>query len=253
MLPPEPNEPAGNPRTKAQELAERALQARTRTDAAALARQALELDGECTDAQVVLARESARTGKERVAQLKLILERAEARLGSPFLRDHRGGLWDIPEARPALRARLALAAALEAAGKPAQAAPHLEELLKADDTDALGARFHLIRCLLLARDGKALVSSLKRWEGEASAFMAWAALLERVHARAEAGAVKALARARSINPHFEAFLTGRAKLPRHIPDRPAPGSPEEAAQALRLLGGAWLNDREGMYWLFRHE
>ena len=81
---------------------------------------------------------------------------------------------------------------------------------------------------------------------------AWAAVLERIRSKTEIGAEKALARARMINPYFEEYLTGRRKLPKQIPDISAPGSPEEAASALRIFGETWGNDREGMYWLFRH-
>jgi hypothetical protein len=82
--------------------------------------------------------------------------------------------------------------------------------------------------------------------------MAWAALLERIRAKAEQGADQALVRARRINPYFEEYLTGRRKLPKRIPASTLPGTPEEAASALQLFGETWINDREGMYWIFRH-
>jgi hypothetical protein len=247
-----PGAPPSNPKREAQALADRALVARKKTEALALAQRALELDGECTDAQVLLAREGASSPKDLTARLKIILDRAEAKLGAPFLQEHRSQLWAIPEARPYLRARLALAVAHEKSGKPGAAIPHLEELLAIDAQDHLGARYRLVCCLLAVNDLKALAALLRRWEVEASAFMAWAALLERIRAKAGKGAESALIRARQVNPHFEEYLTGRRMMPKQIPASRAPGSPEEAASALRLFGETWANDREGMYWLFRH-
>ncbi len=249
----EPGFPSGNQKQEAQELAEQALGSRKKADALELAGRALELDGECTDAQVVFAREEASSPKEMASRLRIIVDRAEAKLGVTVLREHRGQLWAMPEARPYLRARMALAAANEKSGKPALAILHLKELLAIDTQDHQGARYRLVCCLLAVNDLKALAALLKRWEGEASAFMAWAAVLERIRSKTEIGAEKALARARRINPYFEEYLTGRRKLPKQIPDISAPGSPEEAASALRLFGETWGNDREGMYWLFRHD
>jgi hypothetical protein len=246
------NASPGDYKASAQELAAQALEAAKRADAASLARKALELDGECTDAQVVLAREEATTPRDLAARLKVIVDRAEARLGTPFLHEHRDRLWDLPETHPYLRARMALAQALEKAGKPALAIPHLEALLKIDGTDHLGARYRLVCCHLAGNQLKPLAALMKAWEGEVSAFMAWAAVLERIRSKSDKGAEKALAYARSVNPYFEDFLVGRRKLPKQIPATVEPGSPEEAASALRLFGETWANDREGMYWLFKH-
>lgn len=248
-----PHEPSiqANPKAEAQRLADRARRAKTRTDAMAWARKALELDGECTDAQVLIACEETPSPRQLATLLRTIVERAEARLGAPFLREHRHRLWEIPEAHPYLRARLALAEAFERAGRPSQSIPHLEELLRIDPQDRLGARYRLVRCLFAANDLKRLEALLQEFGGTSSPFYAWAAVLARVRSGALKGAEKALAAARQANPYVEEFLTGRRKLPRQIPAETTPGSPEEAAHTIRLFGETWQNDREGMYWLFR--
>ncbi len=248
-----PHEPStqANPKAEAQKLADRARRAKSRTETLELARKAMDLDGECTDAQVLLAQEETPSPRQLATRLRTIVERAEARLGAPFLRDHRYELWNIPEAHPYLRARLALAEAFERAGKAAQSLPHLEELLKIDPQDRLGARHRLVRCLFAANDLKRLGALLKEAPGEPAAFYAWASVLERVRSGSAKGAERALETARAANPHVEAFLTGRAKLPRQVHGAAEPGSVEEAVQVLRLFGEIWQNDREGMYWLFR--
>ena len=253
MTPPiEPGPLPRNARQAAQELAGKALAARHKADALLFARRALELDGECTDAQVVLALEGTGSPRDLASRLKIIVDRAEARLGTPFIHEHRGDLWEIEEARPYLRARMALASLYEKSGRASLAIPHLEAILTYDARDHQGARYRLVRCLLAAGDMKRLAALLGRWGEEASAFMAWATLLERIHSHAGQEAVQALAHARRVNPYFEEFLTGRRRLPKQVTEDGDPGSPEEAAAALRLFGDAWGNDREGMYWLFKH-
>ncbi len=248
-----PHEPPTqeNPKAEAQKLADQARKAKSRSEALAHARKALELDGECTDAQVLLAIEEIAVPKLLATRLRTIVERAEARLGTPFLREHRHRLWELPEVHPYLRARLAFADACERAGRPSQGIPHLEELLRIDPMDHLGVRPRLVRNLLIANDLKRLGTLLQEMGGGPSAFFAWAAVLERVRSGSPKGADKALATARRINPYVEEFLTGQRRLPKQITEGGEPGSLEEAAYTLRLFGEIWINDREGMYWLFR--
>lgn len=244
---------SGDKLRDARALVDLALRSSRKQESLALAREALELDGECTEAQIILAHEAARTPKELASLLRTITDRAEAKLGTPFLRDHLGRLGDLAEARAYLSAKMHLAEALEKAGRPALAIPHLEDLLNADREDRLGARYRMVRCLLATHDLKRLAAFLKVWEAESSAFLAWAAVLERIRSKSGKDAEKALKHARSINPHFEDFLNGRRKLPKRTLGACEPGSVEEAALAFRLFGETWTNDREGLYWLFRHE
>ncbi len=239
------------PLDEAQELAFQALESEKKPEALALAREALQLDSECTDAQVVLALEESGSPKLLVSALKTIVDRAEAKVGTPFLREHRGHLWEIVKARPYLRARLALAEGLERAGKPGQAIPHLEAMLKLDPADGIEARYRLVRCYLAAEQLKPLAAFLVILEKSDTTFAAWAAVLEHVHAKAGKAAESALARARKVNAFLEEFLTGRRKMPRKLPETSTPGSLEEAIIALHRFGDTWKNDRQGMYWLFK--
>jgi len=238
-------------REEAQELAYQALEAEKRSDSLSLARKALALDGECTDAQLILARVELPSPRALAKQLRLIASRSEAKLGAPFLQQYRGGLWGIAEARPYLRAKFALADALEKAGKSADAILHLEALLTMDPSDPLGARVPLVRCYLSAGKLQPLESLLKARLD--SAFFAWATVLARLKAQNEKAARKALEHARKVNPAVEEFITGRQKLPRKLPEFATPGSPEEAAETLKLFGEVWSNDREALYWLFKQD
>lgn len=238
-------------RIQAQELAFQALESEKPSESAILAREALALDAECVDAQTLLVRLEQPSPRLQARQLRLISSRAEAKLGTLYLQQHRGHLWERAEARPFLRAKRALAEALEKAGKAMEAILHLEAMLILDPDDPLDARTALIRCYLASGQLKPLEELLKR-EPE-SAFIAWTIVLARIKARNEKAARKALDHARQQNPLVEAFLTGRQKQPRRLKDHIEAGSPEEAVQVLKRFGEVWNNDREALYWLFRQE
>jgi len=236
-------------RDEAQTLADLAREAEKPAQALELAQQALELDGECTDAQVILAQAETPSPRLLARQLRVIVDRAEARLGTPFLREQRGRLWEIPEAQPYLRARLMLAETLEKAGRPIAAIPHLEGILALDPADHLGVRIRLVLVLLAAKQFKTLPTVMAHLEE--GPFKAWANVLARLKAQDEKAARTALEKARLTNACVEEFLTGRRKAPRKLEEDVTPGSPEEALLTLKLFGETWTSDRDALYWLFR--
>ena len=238
-----------SPREEAQGIALKARQADKPALALELARQALAIDGECTDAQVILAHAEHASPRMLARALRVVVERAEARLGMPFLREYRGRLASVPEAQPYLRARLALAIALEKAGRHGDAAMHLEGMLAMDPTDALAVRPRLICACLAAKRLKPLAVWME--DAKLGLFTAWAEVLMRLKAQDEKGARKALERARGLNANVEGLLTGRCKAPRRLADEVEPGSIEEALTTLKLFGEVWTGDREAMYWLFK--
>ena len=52
-----------------------------------------------------------------------------------------------------------------------------------------------------------------------------------------------------MNPYVEAYLVGRKRPPRQLPDQYSPGQPSEAAIYARELRNCWLAHREALAWL----
>jgi len=236
---------------EAQELAFQALEARSQAEAKALASQALELDPDCIDALDALAGAESVGPEEAAHRMKEVAVKAEVALGEDFISENKGQLWGRVEARPYLRARMALASLLERSGKLKEALPHFQALLRFTDGDPQGVRYHLARCYASLGQTKPLQHLLATWESDPGPVWAYMHVLLQLRLKQEKAARKALERARSLNPHVEGFLTGKTKLPKEFPFAAAPGSPEEAAAALRFLAPAWTADREAMYWLFK--
>lgn len=114
----------------------------------ALARQALAIWPDCVDALILLA--GREPDPERsLAMYSRAVEVAERALDPLLLETHAGGVWAFHEARPYLRARFGLVQALLAVDRCDEAVFHLEELLRLDSADHVGARRRLVDILLL--------------------------------------------------------------------------------------------------------
>jgi tetratricopeptide (TPR) repeat protein len=236
---------------EAQELAYQALESRSQAEARRLAAQALERDPDCIDALNAMAGTESVGPEEAAHHMKEVAVKAEVALGEDFISENRGQLWGRVEARPYLRARMALASLLERSGKLKEALPHFEALLRFTEGDPQSVRYHLARCYAGLGQTKPLQHLLATWESDSGPVWAYMNVLLQLRLKQEKPALKALARARARNPHVEGFLTGTTKLPKEHPFAGLPGSPEEAAAALRFLAPAWTADREAMYWLFK--
>lgn len=244
-------EAGGEARDEAQELAFLALEAGGAGEARDLAARALALDPDNVDALHAAALHGGLGPEETADRLKVVAVGAEQALGGEFIQAEKGHLWGHLQARPYLRARMALAVLLEHSGKPKEALPHFEALMRFSQGDPQGVRIHLARCLAVLGRFQALGPLLEAFPEEEGAAWAWLRVLERHQGGTEAEARAALGRARSRNPHVEAFLTAQAKPPREVPPDPEHGGPEEAAMALRILGPAWAPHRESLTWLMR--
>lgn len=236
---------------EAQEWAFQALEASSPAEARELAAKALALDPDNVDARHAAALHGGQGPEETADHLKVVAVEAEQTLGGDFIQAEKGRLWGHLQARPYLRARMALAVLLEHSGKPKEALPHFEALMRFSQGDPQGVRIHLARCLAVLGRFQALGPLLEAFPEDEGAAWVWLRALERHQSGTEAEARAALGRARSRNPHVEAFLTARAKPPREVPPDPEPGGPEEAALALRILGPAWAPHRDALTWLMR--
>jgi tetratricopeptide (TPR) repeat protein len=235
---------------EAQELAFQAMEASETTRGAELARRALELDSGCLDAHGVLAAAESHAPAEFLSRLGSLPTPLEA-LDPLTTQAYSGRLWGVLGARPLLRARFARALGLERLGRPREAIRAFEELLELDRVDHQQVRYQLIRLYADRRMTKPFARLLRVYATDTGPVMAWARVLERVQAGHYAGAATALSRARKCNPYVEEILTGRRMPPRATGQSALPGSPEEAAAALRVLARPWTGDREAMFWLLK--
>jgi len=233
----------------ARDLAYQAMEAGDRDEVERLARLALSHDPECVDALRMLAFVTAKSAGDRMAMLRNAIQAGERALGPEFFEENRGHFWGVLEARPYMRARMDLTEALLKAGETAEAVSHLEALLDLNEGDNQGVRYVLLPLHLEAGNLDAARKLLAAYPDDYSAVFSWCQALERRLSGDLAGAAKALAEAREMNPYVEAYLTGGRLPPRRVPDQYSPRKPSEAACFAKALRSCWLVHREAVAWL----
>jgi tetratricopeptide (TPR) repeat protein len=218
--------------------------------AAELARRALALDPDCSDALYVLALNAASSRQEQITLLEQAVSAAERRLGGPpFFVENRGHFWAILETRPYMRARAALADILRGEGRLAEAMKQYEALLDLNPNDNQGLRDVLLGCYLRTGDLEGSRRLLEQYEQDCGAVFSYGRVLERFLAGDLEGAAMARQAARQANSHVENYLTGRKQFPRRPPEWCSPGDENEAVHCGYYLADAWRRHPAALAWL----
>lgn len=236
---------------QAQLLFYEAIEAVTNEEEIELIGDALKLDPGNVDALLLVLNYCEVPVDEEIEILRKIVKLAERRLGPRTFEDLRGKFWGAIETRPYMRAREQLAESLNYAGRIGEAIAEWEGLLELNPHDNQGLRHPLLTsCLALNRlDCVARLFEQFREEVELSTVFAWGRVLERFLVGDSDGARKALAAARILNAHSEAYLRGRKRVPKNLPTSYDPGSREEAACFAEALIAAWKAHPSAKRWL----
>ena len=223
----------------AQEKAFEAMDAPRTADRIALAREALALSPLCSDAYLVLARETADADDALELYRRAVAVGAEA-LGETAFQDDAGSFWGLLQTRPYMPARHELALAPWRRGHRDEAVAHYHEMLRLNPDDNQGIRYLLIDALLeLGREADA-DAVLKRYKDDGSAHWTWsAALLAFRRTGNSAPANKALAKAVKANGHVAAYLLGKKPLPATLPGFIGMGDESESVSYVHYAVDAW--------------
>ncbi len=211
-----------------------------------LARQALEISPDCTDAYVILA-EYAATLESRLDYYAQGMTAGKRALGKETFEERVGRFWGATETRPYMRARFGVAGTLEKLGRAEEALGHYQELLRLNPNDNQGVRYLLMpRLLQLGRDAEA-ARLLKAYD-EQSANWAYARALIafRLSGRPAAAdrELRTALRSNSLVPKF--LLSEEEPL---LPENYSHGSVEEAIFCAHELKPAFAATEGAMEWL----
>lgn len=212
--------PAYEPETdldRAQEIMYQTADAKNKTEAVKMARQALEISPDCADAYSLLADLHAKTSAEAWAFYEAAVKAGERALGQAVFKKHKGHFWGMIETRPYMRARMGLAIKLWQIGYPKEAANHMAAMLELNPNDNQGVREVYINVLLELNDTKRLDKLLKMYPDDWLVSMQYGKALHefRKNGRTET-ADELLWEAIAYNHHVPAYLTGEKKLPKKL-------------------------------------
>lgn len=214
----------------------------------ALAREALAISPLCVDAYNILA-EDEKTPAEAAKLYRKGVEAGRKVLGD-MLEEDAGMFWGLIETRPYMRALHGLAATLQESGEIEEAIELYGEMLALNPNDNQGARYLLMDCLLiLGRDADA-EQLLKRYKDDGSGAWAWSRALLRFRQKGDSAlARKALEKAMVGNRHVPAYLLGKKKMPKRLPEYISWGGEDEAIAYASDSAAAWHAAPGALDWL----
>lgn len=215
-----------------------------------LARKALKISPDCSDAYVLLAEETTEDLQEKLDLYENGVQAGERALGAKTFEEERGNFWGITETRPYMRARLGLAECLWWLERDEEAIEHYHEMLLLNSGDNQGVRYLLIHCLLERGDHENAAKLLKDFENDDTAVWLYSrAILSYRRGGSSPAATASLQEALTNNPYVPAYLLGKKRLPRLLPEYMHLGEESEAISYAADALPIWLETIGALAWL----
>ncbi len=234
---------------QAQDLMYEAFEAQG-TRRVALAREALEISPDCADAYLLLAEETASSVEEARELLEQGVAAGERALGPEPFEEDVGHFWGILETRPYMRARAALAKTLWTLDQREEAVEHQHELLRLNPNDNQGLRYRQAEWLLWLERDDQLDALFAAYEDDAAAALAYTKALAAFRREGDsAEARRLLQEAREFNLHVPAYLSGRKRLPKRLPDYVGFGDESEAVDYAAGAAALWASVPGALTWV----
>jgi tetratricopeptide (TPR) repeat protein len=215
-----------------------------------LAREALAISPDCADAYLLLAEDAASSVEEARELLAQGVAAGERALGPRPFKEDVGHFWGLLETRPYMRARAALAETLWALDRREEAVEHQRELLRLNPNDNQGLRYRQAEWLLWLERDDELDELFAAYEDDAAAALTYTKALAAFRREGDsAEARRLLEEARELNPHVPAYLSGRKRLPKRLPDYVSFGDDSEAVDYAAGATALWASVPGALTWL----
>ena len=238
--------PPRTPLEQAQELCYQAFDTHGRRRVQ-LAREALSVCIECTDAHVILG-ECAHDVEQAMEHFAAGVAAGERALGPQRFEQDAGNFWGQHDTRPYMRARFGLARCLEACDRLEEAAEHYRELLRLNPDDNQGVRYRYLPVLLRLGWDREAAQYLAASDEDSAQWCYTRALLAYRLGGDTQRARKELDKAFKTNAYLPEVLL-QDDAPDVMPSSYAPGSIEEAIICAEVLGEAFATSAGALDWL----
>jgi tetratricopeptide (TPR) repeat protein len=216
-----------------------------------LAEEAINLNPNCVDAYVILI-ENSTSLQEALMLSEKAMKIGEKELGKAFFVENKGHFWGMYETRPYMRAKAQYADALYQLGNINETIQQYEEILVLNPNDNLGARYMLFALYLDKGELSKAEKLLKQYEEETAHGLYNKLLLELLKNGFSTKAVKILKEVKKQNPYVIPFLTGKKRLPKHMPEYHGWGDENEAVIYVDEHLHLWKKIEGVQEWLKKH-
>jgi tetratricopeptide (TPR) repeat protein len=233
-----------HPLSKSEQAAELLYQAWDEPDSkrrVKMAQEALLLDPDSVDAYNILAESASSSLREIAYYYKMGMEVGEKHFGEAFFQEHKGHFWSYFPTRPYMRAKKGYADACAEAGNFPEAIKHYRELLELNPNDNQGVRDLLLVAYIETSDWNAAASLLRQYGEGDSALFNYCRILVEYSLNGRTPKLDQLIKAATThNPHVPAYLSGKKRLPRAIPEYIGFGDDREAVYCSQLIRPFWM-------------
>ncbi|MGM1050424.1 MAG: SEC-C metal-binding domain-containing protein [Bacillota bacterium] len=204
-----------------------------------LARKANKLDPGNADAYEVLAQE-ANTLAEALTTVRTGLKNVENSFGVSYFTENKGYFWGLIETRPYMRLKHFYMYLLREDGDDAAAIREAEEMLELCPNDNIGVRYELLMLYLLRQDFKAAKRLLETYPENRASFTYDRMVMEYLQHGITPKLSSYKEAALQANAFVPAYLYGKKKLPRHMPEYIGFGDENEAMEYVGSHTELWF-------------
>ncbi|TFE24768.1 SEC-C metal-binding domain-containing protein [Cohnella luojiensis] len=206
-----------------------------------LAQDALLLDPNSVDAYNILAECASSTPKDMAYYYKQGMLVGEKHLGEAFFAENKGYFWGYLPTRPYMRAKKGYAEACAELGNMPEAIKHYRELLELNPNDNQGVRDLLLSAYIETLEWSNAATLIKRFDGEGSATFNYSRILVEYGMNGQSSKLATLIKkATAHNPYVPAYLHGKKRLPREMPEFMGYGDDREAIVYAHLNRHLWM-------------
>lgn len=214
-----------------------------------LARKAIETSENCVEAYVLLADESNISDEEKKKLYEKAVKAGETIIGQKNFKIYEGDFWGIPETKPYMMAKYALADFLWSIGRRKEAIDHCKDMLRLNTNDNQGIRNLVINWVIEENDDEYAQYLLDFYDEDIFSAMLYSKSLFLFKTGKVKEAESALKIAMKQNPHVPLYLLGLKRLPKYPPESMSFGDEDEAAEYAFDSYAAWLSVDGATKWL----
>lgn len=232
----------------AQNIVEFAWKQKNYKNKAKYAKEALEICEDCSDAYIILSKDSALNNTQKKELLERAVEAAKNVLKIDDLEAAPVEIFRVKEAEPFFGAKYTLAVHLWENDEKETAIENALDILKYDEYDNLMVRNLLSSWLLSEERYPQLEELLEKYEKDHSAAINYSRVAFLYKTNEIKAAENALRRAYKRNPFVIPYLVKQKRVPNTLPHVARFGSEEEAIRYASLGLEAW-NDAKMIQWI----
>ncbi|MBW7473973.1 SEC-C domain-containing protein [Paenibacillus oenotherae] len=206
-----------------------------------MAQEALLLDPNSVDAYNILAECAAASLKDAAFYYKQGMLAGEQSFGEAFFKEHKGHFWLHAPTRPYMRAKKGYAEAHAGLGNMPEAIKHYNELLELNPNDNQGVRELLLSAYIETADWKSAAKLIQQFDEDGSAAFNYSRILVEYGLKGQSPELtKLIKKAIGHNPYVPAYLQGKKRLPREMPEYTGYGDDREAIVYAHISRHLWL-------------